>query len=189
MQPFLYSFPLAYLTEKTLLLYLVWFWLLLCLWGCGGKTPVCRSFQTLSLVADEDMNKGQAMAVDVVSSDHPRLTEILQKTPASQYFRDIDQLRRSHPAFIKVWRFPLTPNQKVLSVALEDMESRPDGLFIFADYQNDGEHRIAACSLPHVSLELKADRMEFLDPETPSKISAIKQKAAKLSHNLSTRFS
>jgi len=115
--------------------------LLLGLSACMPATQQGVFIEKLIATTDPDANMKSPVAVDVVVSYDPKLTQQLANMTARQYFKSKKQLQHDYFGrfYSEGWELP--PNFSVT----ETIYHHPLGvsaIFLFADYFTPGDHRL-----------------------------------------------
>ncbi len=115
--------------------------ILLILSACAPKTRDGLFVEKLIATTDADANMHSPVAVDVVVSYDPLLTNQLSNMTARQYFKVKKQLQHDYFGRIYSEGWELPPNFSVT----ETIHHHPLGVsavFLFADYITPGAHRV-----------------------------------------------
>ena len=110
---------------------------------------------TVTIFADSNANDFSATPVDLVVVYNQELLGKLAQTPANDYFRNSDQLKRDYPGMIESFRWEVVPGQKLFDQSVGMRGSAPLGGFIFANIIAQGEHRVRLGGRRNLQIELK----------------------------------
>lgn len=117
------------------------FILFLILSACMPQTREGLFIEKLIATTDPDANMKSPLAIDVVVSYDPKLTQQLANMTARQYFKVKKQLQHDYFGRIYSEGWELPPNFSVT----ETIYHHPLGVnavFLFADYRTSGAHRL-----------------------------------------------
>jgi hypothetical protein len=109
---------------------------------------------TITLNALDDANENTAVAVDVIYTISPELTEKLSNMTAREYFKMRDQLIRDYVNMVLIHSWELPPGHTVKEEAL-DLHPKTTGAFIFADYDIPGTYRARLPLFENLYVHLK----------------------------------
>ena len=110
----------------------------------------------LVFAATADANADQAVAVDIVISSEQRLSEMLSELTAGEYFGRRGALEADFPSTMRVISLELPPSGTANSYV-----ARGCTVFVFANYANDGEHRLEVSG--NGTIRLSRDDLSWAD--------------------------
>lgn len=119
----------------------------------AGEIPIPKRM-VITLQALDDANENTAVAVDVVYTISPELTQKLSNMTAKEYFKMRDQLIRDYVNLVLIHSWELPPGHQVKEEAI-DLHPRTRGAFIFADYEVPGTHRARLPVFENLYVHLK----------------------------------
>lgn len=141
------------------------------------------NLEKISFTINEHMNNDSAVKVHLVIPYDKGLSDTLSELTAKEYFNRYKQLVKDYPDKIKIleWQFPAEKKKTgKIDVEYESSFLTPSKSYIFANYQNHGDHRLA---IPKTAteLEIRLDQNDFdkvtEDDKEKAKIDAIKKAA------------
>ncbi|HYL06344.1 MAG TPA: type VI secretion protein [Thermoanaerobaculia bacterium] len=123
----------------------------------GGDLP-------LQVTVSPQANHDSPIAVELVIAYDDKVLDELLKTPAGDWFRKREQLRRDYAGQLETWKWEWVPGQEVAAVEVS-YRLGAKGAVLFADYLTPGEHR--ARLDPHRPLRLLLGETDFKLVEAP----------------------
>lgn len=105
--------------------------------GCHATRPL-----RLRVHVGPQANQDRPLAVDLVAAGDKRLSELLSKTSATEWFERRDQFRRDYPqpGLLEVQSWEWVPGQVVGEQKIR-LGGHARGVYLFARYASGGEHR------------------------------------------------
>lgn len=98
--------------------------------------------QSVTLMAENNANDNTAIPVEfVVAYDQGVFVQLMSLT-ARQYFERAAQLKNDHPNVIQSWHWEMIPGQALDNQPIHITGDDPVGAVVYADYLNQGDHRI-----------------------------------------------
>ena len=104
---------------------------------------VSPELQTISLRAENDVNGGYPLAVDVLLISDKKVFEALSNLRATEWFSGRTDYLRQHQKNIFLTAWELVPGQRLENVSLLQPDDAVVGALVFADYPGERTYRAA----------------------------------------------
>ena len=113
--------------------------------------------QSVTLVAASNANDDTAIPVEfIVAYDQGVFVELMSMT-AREYFQKAGQIKNDYPNIIQTWHWEIIPGQALNNQPIKITGDEPVGAVVFADYVNQGDHRIRVGAGEQMRIHLRED--------------------------------
>lgn len=105
-------------------------------------SEIIVSTKVITFEVGPTANQNSPLALDLVVIYDDKLTEVVLKLPAKDWFEKREQLKLDNPATLHTWQWELVPGQTIPFFTLPADSKRAKAVVVFANYQTPGPHRV-----------------------------------------------
>lgn len=128
--------------------------------GLKGLLVREATLQSVSILAEKDVNGGYPLALDIVAVTDAAVLSTLAGMRANEWLAAKADIQRQHKGKLTVLSWELVPSQQFLDVKMPPAESSVVGVIVYADYFGERSYRASVKNQKKVVIRLRRDDFE-----------------------------
>ncbi len=121
-----------------------------------------ETLQSVSIFADQDVNGGYPLALDIVAVTDATVLSTLAGLRANEWFAARADFQRQHQGKLTVLSWELVPGQKFSDVKMAPKASTVAGVIVYADYFGERSYRASVKNQKKIVIRLRRDDFEVV---------------------------